>query len=275
MCSKVLFFILLFTMQSAFSIDYGTQESTYCKPKSNSIQLNYSQKSLEQNEFLVGWSILSNEKLNNNQKPQLGAEITIVRCLPPNHFVVLGKGTVTNVNGGMVQAHVTSPNLVEMSLGKSSQNWIESRNLIWRPMVGDIVIPIYKHIQKALVVSPTFQFNTNDLFIKREDGTYSFTLSELGQNLLKEKFEKFKNRNGRLLVEGYNLNPGSREEMRLDSLMRAQTVSTFFIREYSLEQSRVVPVGYGNDWLQTGMQPVDTIHNLQSDDGIILKILNE
>ncbi|MES2614382.1 MAG: hypothetical protein V4591_03095 [Bdellovibrionota bacterium] len=242
---------------------------------SPNLKLNFSQKldqnSEQKNEFLVGWSFMDHHNYNHTQKPELGGDVVVVRCLPPGHYAMIAKGQVENLNGGMIEARVYTTNYDEPVLGKQTQNLVESRNLVWRPMVGDEVIPIYNQVAKIKIISPKFQLSTNELFIKQEDGLYSLALSDDGKNLLREKFEHFKNRNGRLLVEGFILTSGNTEKLRLDSLMRAQTVSTFLIREYSLQPSQVVSIGYGNDWLQTGMQPVGSYPFVE--EGVVLKIL--
>ena len=246
-------------------------ENTSCQVNRDSnLKLNFSQKSNEKNVFVVGWNLRENHEYLHTQKPELGGEIVILRCLPPGRYVLIAKGSVDKLNGSMVEAQVNSTNYDDIILGKYTQELVESKNLIWRPMVGDEVLPVYKQIEKVLLVSPKFQLSTNDLFRQQEGGGSSLTLSDEGQNLLKEKFEQLKNRNGRLLVEGFILTTGNRDKLRTESLMRAQTVSAFLIHEFSLQPSQVVPIGYGNDWMQTGMQPAQ-----DSESGIVLKMLNE
>ena len=280
------FIILCLTFECAYGFQSGfsefNNESCQLNHDTPSIKLNFSQKlsekneqKVEKNEFLVAWDYLGEHKYYHTQKPEIGGEILIVRCLPPGHYVVVAKGGVDKLNGSMIEAHVTAVNYENIILGKSTQELVESRNLVWRPMVGDEVFPVYKQIEKIVLALPKFQFSNNSLFVKQGDGGYSLDLSEEGQNILREKFGKLKNRNGRLLVEGFILTTGNRDKLRTESLMRAQTVSTFLIREFSLVPSQVVPIGYGNDWIQTGMQSVSSHYSQDLEEGIILKMLQE
>lgn len=269
------FFSALPAMSEANSIDGSGLTSPLCQHNAEParLKLNFSQKSGKKNEFLVGWDFLQNHATLHTQKPEIGGEILILRCLPPGRYVVVAKGRVDRLNGSTIEAQVTSTDYDDIILGQTTQNLVESRNLIWRPMAGDEVFPVYKQIEKVVVASAKFRLSNNDLFIKEGEKGYSLTLSDEGQKLLKEKFAKLKHRNGRLLVEGFTLTSGNREKLRTESFMRAQTVSTFLIREFALEPSQVVSIGYGNDWQQTGMQPVGRYHNDGIDEGIILKIL--
>jgi outer membrane protein OmpA-like peptidoglycan-associated protein len=271
-----LLFFLLISSTAAFSYHKEFRKDTPCRegPERN-LKLNFSQRSNEKNAFLVGWNLRENHEYLHTQKPELGGEIAILRCLPPGRYVVVARGSVNKLNGSLVEAQVNAVNDNDVILGKATPEWMEAKNLVWRPMVGDEVLPIYKRINKVLVASPQFKFNRDELFVQQEGGGSTYTLSEEGQNLLKEKFERLKNRNGRLLVEGFVLSTGDKDKLRTESLMRAQTVSAFLIREYALQPSQVVPIGYGNDWMETGMQAVNNQNDINTDSGIILKMLNE
>lgn len=276
--------LVLVTSEQAFSqVDnLDSYNGRHCQLDEgvSGIKLKLSQRLNGKNEFLVGWKYLRGHSYHHLQKPEVGGEIAIVRCLPPGHYQVIAKGQINGLNGSMIEANVTSDaseGAVDgVTLGKATRELVESRNLVWRPMVGDEVFPIYKQIAKKILALPKFQLSNKDLFIKEEEGNYSLSLSDAGQELLREKFAQFKNKNGRLLIEGFVLTTGNRDNLRTESLMRAQTVSTFLVREFSLEPSQVVAIGYGNDWLQTGMQPVgENGLSLSENAGILLKIMPE
>lgn len=269
---------LLFIAPPLFSLESDNLNSgQMCQRQLNfpPIQLNFSQKGQGKNEFYVGWSYGVDHDNESWQRPQVGAEIVIVRCLPPGRYVEIARGQVERLNAQMLEATVYSSQYDEIVQGQQTQELVETRNLIWRPMVGDEVFPVYKEVRPVTVVSPKIRLNANALFLKEEDGHISLTLSQEGQDLLREKFAEFKNKSGRLLVEGFILTTGNRESLRTESLMRAQTVSTFLIREFALQPNQVVPIGYGNDWLETGMQTIEKndLDNFES--GIILKILSD
>ncbi len=250
---------------------------THCQEnkESSHLKLDYSQKTEEKNQFLVGWKLKENQDYYHRQKPEIGGNILIVRCLPPGRYAVIAEGIVNRLNGKMIEASVIANNYDEIVLGKYTQNLVESGNLFTRPMVGDEVFSVNKSIQKKLVINPTFRLENNSLFTKQNEGGYSLDLSEKGQNLLREKFAQLKDKNGRLLVGGYALITGNREDIRTESLMRAQTVSTFLIREFALDPSQVVPLGYGNDWMQSGMEAVGKDYSGRAEEGIVLKMLAE
>ena len=237
------------------------------------LKLKYSQKTENKNEFLVGWNKTESHAYLHEKRPELGGEFAVVRCLPPGRYITIATGTVRKLNGNIVEGVVNALNENEVHLGKSTQERIEFRNLIWRPMVGDEILPIQKQISKVVSSLPEFKLQTNDLFLKESDNSFTYALSEEGQKYLKSKFEMIRNKRGRLLVQGFISSAGDREELRMESLMRAQTVATFLMREFSLNESQVISVGVGNDWRQPGMQPVGENESVQSESGVILKVI--
>ena len=243
--------------------------------QARTLKLVNSQRTDEKNQFLVGWNFYTHQQYLHTQKPEVGGEIMILRCLPPGKYVLIAKGFVNKLNGNLVEAIVKSTNYEEIILGKETENLKESRNLIWRPMVGDAIFPVYKHIEHIALVSPLIQLKNNDLFQKMEDGSYSLDLSDEGKKIIRDKFQYFKKRSGRLLVEGFNLTYGNVDQLRTETLMRAQTVSTYLVREFGLAPSQVVAIGFGNDWKKTGMQAIARDESELSSQGVLLKMLNE
>ncbi len=256
-----------------FHKSYPEQE---CTPKgipSQTLKLDYSQRTQTKNEFRVGWNYYSESEVPSYLKPSVGGEVQIVRCLPPGKWVFLGKGNVEGINGNIVEAIIHGFEYQGLPPGKFPQDFVESGNMYWRPMAGDSVYPIQKNITKKLAVSPRFEISSQDIFVSQELNQFSYEISKQGEELLKEKFSYFKNMNGRMLVEGFVLAIGNREELRIESLMRAQAISKYLANVFKLDQNQIIAIGYGNDWLQTGMQPIKSWPQKEITNGIILKML--
>lgn len=247
-----------------------------CSPHEISIQtikLDYSLRTKIKNEFKVGWNYYSSLEIPAFLKPTIGGEVQIMRCLPPGKWVFLGKGNVEKINGNSVEALISGYDEKHVSSGKIPQNFVETRNMFWRPMAGDSVFPIQKNISKKIIISPKFELATHDIFTSLELNKYSFEISSQGEELLKEKFSYFKNFNGRLLVEGFILSSNNREELRIESLMRAQAVAKYLQDIFNLDEDKIIAIGYGNDWLKTGMQPVKSWPQKNISSGIVLRLM--
>jgi hypothetical protein len=75
------------------------------------------------------------------------------------------------------------------------------------------------------------------------------------------------------LIEGFVSSPGDKEELRIESLIRAQTVQKYFINTFQLHSSQIIAVGYGSDGLQTGMVPIKMGPNQKIMNGVRLKMI--
>jgi hypothetical protein len=256
-----------------FHKSYPEQE---CTPKgipSQTLRLDYSERTQTKNEFRVGWKYYSESEIPSYLKPSIGGEVQIVRCLPPGKWVFLGKGNVEGINGNIVEAIIHGFEYQRSSPGKFPQDFVETGNMYWRPMSGDSVYPIQKYITKKIAISPRFEISAQELFVTQELNQFSYEISKQGEELLKEKFSYFKNMNGRMLVEGFILTPGNREELRIESLMRAQAISKYLTDVFKLDSNQIIAIGYGNDWLQTGMREVKSWPQKEITNGIVLKML--
>ena len=256
-----------------FHKSYPEQECTPKGIQSQTLKLDYSERTQNKNEFRVGWSFYSESEIPSYLKPSVGGEVQIVRCLPPGKWVFLGKGNVEGINGNIVEAVINGFEYQGSPPGKFPQDFVETGNMYWRPMAGDSVYPVQKNINKKVAISPKFEISSQELFVSQDLNQFSYELSKQGEELLKEKFSYFKNMNGRMLVEGFILTSGNREELRIESLMRAQAISKYLANIFKLDQNQIIAIGYGNDWLQEGMQPVKNWPQKNIINGIILKML--
>ncbi|KAB8031061.1 OmpA family protein [Fluviispira multicolorata] len=258
-----------------FQTSYPIEECTPTGLATQSIKLTYSERSNIKNEFLVSWDLYSNKKIAYYQMPTVGGEVQIARCLPPGRWVFLGRGNVESINGNTVEAIIKGIDITQYPAGKYPRKFIEMGNLYWRPMAGDVVFPVEKIISRKILISPKFEIAYENIFTNLGNGNYSFDLTPEGQEYLDDKFSYFKNLNGRLEIDGFYLTSGDKEQLRLESLMRAQAVGNYLVRRFNLNPEQVVTLGYGNDWLQSGMQPVKSWPQKNLMRGVILKLLPE
>ena len=258
-----------------FHKSYPEQECTPKEMDTQTLRLEYSQRTQTKNQFRVGWNYYSVNEVLGYLKPTVGGEVQVARCLPPGKWAFLGKGNVVGINGNYVEAIINGHEYIGKSAGKIPDDMIETGNMYWRPMAGDVIFPVEKTIHKKLTISPKIELSFQQLFISENLNQYSYELSKQGEEILKDKFEKFKNLNGKLLIEGFILKSGNREELRIESLMRAQSVSKYLTNEFNINENQIVSIGYGNDWLKTGMQPIKIWPNKETSHGIILRMLPE
>ncbi|BBH54470.1 OmpA family protein [Fluviispira sanaruensis] len=258
-----------------YQTSYPNEECTPASLDPQTLKLTYSERSNMKNEFKVGWDLYTNKNLAFYQKPSIGGEVQIARCLPPGRWVYLGRGNVENVNGNTVEATIKGIDMIQGSSVKFPKKFIETGNFYWRPMAGDSVFPVEKSVSRKISISPKIEIAYEDIFVYLGSGEYSYDITPEGEEFLNNKFNHFKKINGRLEIDGFYIAAGKSEDLRLESLMRAQAVGNYFIRKFKLNPDQIVTIGYGNDWLQSGMQPVKAWPNRNLMRGIILKILPE
>ncbi|WP_397600717.1 OmpA family protein [Silvanigrella sp.] len=258
-----------------FHKSYPEQECTPKGMDTQTLRLEFSQRTKIINEFRVGWNYYSSSEIPNYLKPTIGGEIQVARCLPPGKWAFLGKGNVIGINGNIVEALIKGYEYKASSAGKIPIDFVDTGNMYWRPMAGDVIFPVEKIINKKLTVSPKIELSFQDLFISVDLNQYSYELSKQGEEILKDKFEKFKNLNGKMLIEGFILTSGNREELRIESLMRAQSVSKYLANTFNINENQIISIGYVNDWIQSGMQPVKSWPNKEMTHGIVLRMIPE
>lgn len=70
-----------------FHKSYPDDECTPQGLQTQTLKLSYSQRTQNSNEFHVGWDIYTEKELASYQKPSIGGEVLIARCLPPGKWV--------------------------------------------------------------------------------------------------------------------------------------------------------------------------------------------
>ncbi len=253
-----------------YSTRAGSRSPCALQYENAPLRLIYSQTDSEDNTYNVAWNFEENFMTQHERIPASGEEIAIVRCLPPGHYQTIAQGQVKNLNGRIVFASVKSVSKSRINLAKWTLEDARQGNLFLRPMVGDEIIPInHKIINKKSFIYPVFSLSQEDLFEKSDSENFSLSLSESGREILKNKFMSFAKAAGRIQIQGFALKSGHTQEIREESLLRAQAVASYLEREFELEPGRIVPIGYGNDWYTPGMNQVEQLPT----SGIIMKVL--
>lgn len=280
--SLSIFACSVFEVNISSANEYSYSQKLYpaseCSPSEmqnsrDSLEVSYSENLNLDNNFLVGWKLYHDQATHSSLGPMVGGEVQIARCLPPGRWVRLAEGNVEKINGSTVEAVVHASDFKEANFGKIPVEYLRLGNIYWRPMVGDSVFLVQKEVSSKVSINPIVRISTKDLFVNLNDGSYSYSLSENGQNILSQKYNLFKQKNGRLAVEGFVLHSGDREKLRIDSLMRAQAVSNYFVRAFNLTSAQVMAFGYGADWLKVGMQPLTSWPREEINDGIVLRLI--
>lgn len=233
--------------------------------------VNYSKKKLEINSYTIGFSLASLTSFSEEEKIPVGAEVRIVRCLPPGRFVSLAQGTVQRINGRQVEAYVKSAE-VDPLLWKFPEGELAAQaNLFPKPMVGDFVVPLLQNVSRRLRITPKLTYPLEEIFENEKDFNNSYNISSEGELLLKQALTHFEKIRGRLAVEVFLNQEGDREALRLQSLIRAQAVASHLRRVAHLKEDQVIPIGIGSDGLESGLQTVEFGDRVES--GVTLKIL--
>jgi hypothetical protein len=260
-----------------FNQSYAIQKCTPSGLHVQELKLEYSHRFQNSNRYAVGWFLKSQHQVREYQKPLLGGEVFVARCLPPGKWTILGAGEVERVNGNLIEASIVGTHNPfdgkDPGLNEIPKSVIEFGNFYWRPMVGDRVFPIQKTLFNKLSITPKIELDTQELFVHLGNQMYSYDLSDHGKKILEKKFRLFENKRGRLLIEGFVSSPGDKEELRIESLIRAQTVQKYFINTFQLHSSQIIAVGYGSDGLQTGMVPIKMGPNQKIMNGVRLKMI--
>jgi len=218
--------------------------------------------------FAVSWSILQEDRIVAADRPVLGADVRILRCLPEGRWAVVALGRAERLNGSQVEGHVSvnSEAASWATMGHAEWALPLRRNLYPRPMAGDVVVPVTREAALRPRIFPRLSFDAGRLF-QGDD------LSESGRGMLRAHLKKFSGASGRLLVEAHSQTPGDRTALRRETQLRAETVAQFVSREMGVDPERIVALGFGSDGLTTGSRDVPAWPDKPSDETIVLRVL--
>ncbi len=221
----------------------------------------------------VAWALRSgSEDGDDNFEPnflQTGAEFDLLRCLPPGRWVVLGQGEVVARNGALVEGQLTVAGSARSVDRGVSDELVSSGNLYPTPMVGDMVVVRRKEIQQVKKISPRLTIPAGHLFAGGDVDGLHVELTRTGQDSLRQLLnEKFSDARGRLLIEVHAQRNGSRDKLRAETSMRAESIERFLRYEFGISKDQLVAVGHGSDAYVPGFVPVGT-----DTDFVVLRML--
>lgn len=200
---------------------------------------------------------------------QTGAEFDLLRCLPPGRWVVLGQGEVVARNGALVEGQLTVAGSSRSVDRGVSDELVSSGNLYPTPMVGDMVVVRRKEIHQVKKISPRLTIPAGHLFAGGDVDGLHVELTRTGQDSLRQILnEKFSDARGRLLIEVHAQRNGSREKLRAETSMRAESIERFLRYEFGISRDQLVAVGHGSDAYVPGFVPVGT-----DTDFVVLRML--
>jgi hypothetical protein len=218
----------------------------------------------DEGRVLVSWS-LTNQALDNDgfEEPsrlQTGAEFDLIRCLPPGRWVAVGQGEVAARNGSTVEGLLSVAGVAPSVDRGVTDELVSSGNLYPMPMVGDLVVVRRKEIAEVKKIAPRVTVPANALFDSRSsrDGHLQLELSETGRDSLRRLLSsKFSDARGRLLIEVHAQRSGSRQQLRQETLQRAESIERFLRYEFGIDKNQILAVGHGAESYVSGFVPAD------------------
>lgn len=239
----------------------------------NAVQLSRVER-LASNEFRVYWDLESSlGSPVHSLQPEVGGQFYVVRCMPTGRWEVVGQGALEGINGTLAEAKVTAG-------GQSDEktivaNAIQTGNLYPRPMAGDLIAPTKPIVEQRIAINRRFEFPIAQLFELGSQNMQTYNLSDEGREKIRLAMESFQNAKGRLLVEGFIHRAGSRDDLQIESQMRATSVAQFVRREFGIADNQVVAIGLGASSYETGFNVVAKWPAATVDEGIVIRVLND
>lgn len=227
----------------------------------------------EERKYQVSWKLQTDSDSGYIAKTlESGSEFLVVRCLATGKWSIVGKGSVSGMNGTTALGTVSS-NPSELKPGEISSAQIQAGNLYERPMVGDYLVPVEAHLVSTLRITPRISLEVAELFSRSSQSDFNSDLTDHGRQNLIEAFSSFKGMGGRVAVEAFINKPGNRSALRDASQLRATAVAQFLIRSFNLEDEQIVAMGMGSEEFQSGMQPVSSWPAKDIVEGITLRVI--
>jgi hypothetical protein len=187
------------------------------------------------------------------QTLQTGSEFDVLRCLPPGRWIALGQGEVLARNGALVEGSLTLAGSAKSVDRGVSEELVSAGNLYPMPMVGDVVVVRRKEIQQAKKILPRVTIPVSQLFAGSDKDGAQLELTSSGQESLRQLLsEKFSDARGKLLIEVHAQRTGSRQQLRTETSMRAESIERFLRYEFGIAKDQLVSVGHGSDGFVPG-----------------------
>lgn len=239
----------------------------------NAVQLSRVEK-LASNEFRVYWDLESSiGSPIHSLQPEVGGQFYVVRCMPAGRWEVVGEGTLEGINGTLAEAKVTGSGETDEKAIVAKA--IQTGNLYPRPMSGDLIAPIKPMVEQRVAITRRFEFPIAQLFEIGSQNIQSYNLSDEGREKIRLAMQALQNAKGRLLIEGFIHRAGSRDDLQIESQMRATSVAQFVRREFGIADNQVVAIGLGASSYETGFNSVPKWPATVVDEGIVIRVLND
>jgi hypothetical protein len=208
----------------------------------------------ENDAVRVAWPLRMNaEDGEDTFSLQTGSEFDVLRCLPPGRWIALGQGEVLARNGALVEGSLTLAGSAKSVDRGVSEELVSAGNLYPMPMVGDVVVVRRKEIQQAKKILPRVTIPVSQLFAGSDKDGAQLELTSSGQESLRQLLsEKFSDARGKLLIEVHAQRTGSRQQLRTETSMRAESIERFLRYEFGIAKDQLVSVGHGSDGFVPG-----------------------
>lgn len=226
----------------------------------------------DEGKVRVAWALRSAADESDDyavpRQLQTGAEFDVLRCLPPGRWVALGHGEVIARNGALVEGLLhAAGQAVGVDAGVQDE-LVSGGNLYPMPMVGDLVVVRKKEIAQVRKVTPRVTIPADSLFDPSAAGL-QLELSRSGQESLKKLLAgNFADAHGKLLIEVHARRAGSRQKLRQETALRAESIERFLRYEFGIAKEQLLAVGHGSDIYVTGSVPAGS-----QPDYVVLRML--
>lgn len=223
--------------------------------------------------FQVAWPARAQLRGSLVAKPESGGTFDVARCLSTGQWAVVGRGIVGNQSGAVIEGEAVAVRGSELGENASAQSLAQAGNLYWRPMVGDVVLPIKAEIQATIRITPKLRLAVSELFSRNAAG-YSTELSDVGRERIKESIEQLRGVSGRLVVESYAQIRGQRAQLRRTTQARANAVAQFIARSFRIPPEKLLAIGLGGEGLSKGFSPVAQWPEQDPEEAVVLRVLS-
>jgi hypothetical protein len=225
----------------------------------------------------VYWNAEQPWKPKADLTPAIGSEFDIVRCLPPGKWVFVGAGSVRGITGSLGEgfARALAPKL-PTNPGHATEFEVQSSNLYWRPMGGDVILPRQYKIatRQRITVKETLAYET--VFMRENGTTFTAELSESGKRAIAAVVNKTRGASGRIGVEVFSNRTGNRSDLQEDTQTRANIIARHIMQSFGLRDSAVVAIGLGSSGLPSGARETQAWPlPVEATDGVVIRIMPE
>lgn len=216
------------------------------------------------------------EEGSDQVAPVRGAQVEVVRCLPPGRLVQIATGRIEQSDDAFLTAAVFVPHaLASQQVEVPQRTLVTNRNLYWRPMRGDLVRVLEPAVTQVKRAWPRIRFDLAEIFTTREgDEGALLSLSTEGRKKLIEAFEPLERHRGRFLIESEQIG-GGRADLADWTSMRGGIVAQLLSRVFEMEPSRFVVRGMGGHVASEEMIPMRFFGGQLSAGSIVIRVLPE